>query len=93
MFTRSQNLHMKLFYEDSVVEEYEDLVYWVSRGKFELVKEMMKEMEIKLKQELRPTGENIMHVCAEYGQLELFKHFYEAGGDIYSRNYVTSIFS
>ena len=48
MFKMNTDMHLKLFYEDSVIEEYEDLVYWISRGKFDLVKEMVKEMHVKL---------------------------------------------
>ena len=91
MYERHQNLKHKLYFEDSVVEEYDDLVYQVQRGKAGVVKALFRELELKPTTELRPTGETIMHVCAEYGQVEMLDHFRGQGGDIYSRNYVSSL--
>ena len=48
------------------------------------------ETKLGVGQELRPTGENIMHVCAEYGQTKLLAYFLQKGGDLASLNYVSS---
>ena len=88
MFEQTQ---YKAFFENSVTEEFEDFVYQISRGKMDEVLQMAEELQLKPDQELRPTGDNVMHVCAEYGQIRLFHHFFEKGGDLLSRNHVRSI--
>ncbi len=62
-----ESTQYKAYFEDSVREEYEDLVYSISRGKYDEVLIMYKELEVQLDEYLRPTGDTIMHVCAEYG--------------------------
>ena len=69
MFTNKEN---KFFYESSVWEEYEDFVYYVSWGENEkAVNEAIKK-EIKVNEVVWPNGDGVLHVCAEYGWVELF---------------------
>ena len=56
-----------MYFEDSVKEEYEELVYLISRGKYDAVLAMIQEMNFDVKSDIRPTGDTIMHVCAEFG--------------------------
>jgi len=81
----------KPFFEDSVKEEFEDLAYLIQRGKVDEVLDMFSRLKLTVHQELRPTGESIMHCCAEYGQLKLFKHFQGLGGKVQALNYADEI--
>ena len=78
----------KVFFEDSVTEEYEEFVYLISRGKYEEVVDIASSQNFPLNAELRPTGEQVLHVCAEYGQLKLFEYFRYRGADCKAVNYV-----
>eukprot|EP00347_Sterkiella_histriomuscorum_P012762 403367319 len=77
----------KAFFDTSVTEQYEDFVYLISRGKFEEVIQQAEELNIQVDEYLRPTGDNIMHVCAEYGQIKLFQYFFDKGGNVLSVNH------
>ena len=50
---------------------------------------MALELKVKGDTMLRPTGDTVMHLCAEYNQLQLFKNFMDEdfGGDPYCKNY------
>jgi len=75
------------FFDSSIWEDYEELVYAVERDK---TKEAIKVFETEMMtpaEAIRPTGDNIMHVCAEYGRVELISYFNKIGGELHSRNY------
>ena len=61
-----------------IVDEWDDLCYLIKRGRVSTVKE-----EIRMNQKFhgklvfRENGDNILHICAEYNQAELFKWFKE----------------
>lgn len=40
---------------------------------------------------IRPTGDTVMHVWAEYGRLKLLVHFNKIGGELWSKNYAEEL--
>jgi len=81
-FDLFENNLYKPFFEATVWDDYEDFVYKVSRGNVDEAKKLFTTEGIGLNETLRPNGDTLMHICAEYGQLELFQYFLERGGDI-----------
>ena len=69
------NKDYKFFYESSIWEEYEDVVYFISRGEYEKTINESLKINLKINEVVRPNGDGILHVCAEYGRVELFNHF------------------
>ena len=61
---------------DDILEEWDDYVYMIRRGRVEQVKEELKMNQGFHKDVLiKETGETILHICAEHNQVELFKFF------------------
>lgn len=82
-----ENKDYKFFFEASVWEEYEDLVYYVSWGEYDKTCNEALKKNLKLNEIVRPSGEGIMHVCAEYGRADLFNHFSWLGHNLLMKNY------
>lgn len=57
----------KFFLENSVEEEFQDLVYIISRGKYQEAINLSQGMKLESNIQMRPTGESILHICAEFG--------------------------
>jgi len=55
------------FHENSVLEDFEELHYLIQRGKVEDVIQFTRDQKIAPDTQIRPTGDTLMHVCAEYG--------------------------
>eukprot|EP00347_Sterkiella_histriomuscorum_P017290 403349951 len=76
------------YYENSVWDQYEDFVYAIQRGKTDKVIITAKKEGISNEESLRPSGDTILHVCAEYGHEKLFQYFVtEMRADYMVRNY------
>ena len=54
-----------------------EFVYSIKRGLIQDVQAMAKKKGLKHDTVLRPNGDTILHVCAEYGRSELFDFFYK----------------
>jgi len=63
------------YYEASVWDQYEDFVYAVQRGKVDKAIIIAKQEQISMDEMIRPSGDTVMHVSAEYGNEQLFNHF------------------
>ena len=66
------NPNYKVCFDSSLHEDCEDLIYYISRGKLDRVIELAATLLVPLDREIRPTGDTIMHACAELGQLHIF---------------------
>lgn len=86
-----KNQDYKAFFDNSVWDDYEDLVYAIERDKYEQAIKIADEDAISPLEVIRPTGDTIMHVCAEFGRLKMFKFFYNGGGDMWSKNYADEL--
>lgn len=75
------------FFDDSVWEDYEELVYAIERDKYDQVISIWMKEAIPPSEGIRPTGDNVMHISAEYGRVKLLSHFNKNGGDLWSKNY------
>lgn len=82
-----ENTEYKVFYEASIWEEYEDFVYFIQRNRHEKVLELAHREGIGSNEIIRPSGDTVMHVCAEFGREKLFEYFAKKGGDHNRRNY------
>ena len=67
----------KPFPDHETEKEFVELVYLIKRGNLLQAKDVSKEKDIKADTILRPNGDTILHVCAEYGQEKLFHYFYQ----------------
>ncbi|CAI2372022.1 unnamed protein product [Moneuplotes crassus] len=79
------------FFNSSVWEDYEELVYAIERDKFSLVIDIFEKGAFHAREIVRPTGDNIMHVCAEFGRVKMLSHFYKKGGELCSKNYADEL--
>jgi hypothetical protein len=62
-----ENKDYKVFFDSSVWEDYEDIVYYISRGQSEKSINEYNKQHFKPNEKVRPNGDTILHVCAEYG--------------------------
>lgn len=71
----------KVQLRDEITPEWDDLVYYIRRHRVyaaqELVKLLPKSKKFRGGEKFRPTGENCLHICAEYNELEMFRWFVE----------------
>ena len=77
----------QVFYEASIWEDYEDFVYFIQRNRHEKAVEIASRESIDSNEIIRPSGDTVMHVWAEFGREKLFEHFAKKGGDHYMKNY------
>jgi len=56
-------------------EGWVDLAYMLKRGYSDCVKKLAKELDLKGDTELKPYGDKILHLCAQYGDEEMFGYF------------------
>ena len=82
-----ENHDYQVFFDSPVWDEYEDFVYYISRGQMERVVKISEDLGINKDEVVRPNGDTILHTCAEYGRLELFKHFVKKGCSYLAKNY------
>jgi len=71
-----------------VEPEYEELVYSIKRNKLIEMKRIAKDQKINGDTQVKPTGDSVLHICAEYNQTEAFVHFVSVHGcDVNGRNH------
>jgi ankyrin repeat protein len=65
------------------------MIYFVRRGKIKEVQEEAKmNQAFQVDSPIRNTGETILHICAEYGQADLFRFFVnDFKGNIMAKNH------
>ena len=69
----------KVVLNQTYLPEWEDLAYYVRRGKIENVQEILKKTrKWDPNTPVRPTGEILLHICAEYNQVELFEWLWKS---------------
>jgi ankyrin repeat protein len=72
---------------EEVEERYEMLCYVISRGNAERSAEIAEEIGLKEGDRIRKKrGDNILHICAEYGKTDCFKKFVELGHKMDRKN-------
>ena len=86
-----ENDEYKVFFESSIWEEYEDFVYYIQRGRHDKVLEIARRESIDPNEIIRPSGDTVLHVCAEFGRLQMFEFFAKKGGNHAQRNYASEI--
>ena len=86
-----KNESYQAFFDNSVWEDYEELVYAVQRDKYDKTIEIASNEAIHPSEVIRPTGDNIMHICAEYGRVKLLTYFNKNGGELWSKNYAEEL--
>ena len=80
-----KNEDYQSFFENSIWEDYEELVYSIQRDKYDAVIQIANKDAISPSEIIRPTGDNVMHVCAEYGRVKILSYFFKNGGELWTK--------
>ena len=80
-----KNEDYQAFFDNSIWEDYEDLVYSIQRDKYDLAVQIANKEAISPAEVIRPTGDNIMHVWAEFGRVKILSYFHKNGGELWSK--------
>lgn len=86
-----KNEDYQAFFENSIWEDYEELVYSIQRDKYDAAVQIANKEGISPAEVIRPTGDNVMHICAEFGRVKLLSFFYKNGGELWSKNYADEL--
>ena len=87
-FSLFENTKYEVFFDNSVWDEYEDLVYAISHDKVQETQKIIKRQDISLSESVRPNGDYVLHVAAEYGRFKTFQYLISLGADFLALNYV-----
>jgi hypothetical protein len=60
--------------------EFVELAYFIKRGYTDEAKIMAKKMKVNSDTEITELGDKITHICAIYGDIEMFDYFKEKCG-------------
>jgi ankyrin repeat protein len=90
-FDLFKNEDYEPFFDSSIWEDYEELVYAIERDKTKEAIRIFEQEMMTPAEAVRPTGDNVMHVWAEFGRVELLSHFNKSGGELWSKNYADEL--